>query len=119
MSLKLTVEMLRAAYDYVRTTPPFNRWNLPPSEVVTFKIGRMADIRGLHVYEFDTDKHSITISEVCVGRTSSLMEAMAHEMVHVHQQAAKTPGRRSEHGAEFRKFAARVCKYHGFDLKLF
>ena len=41
---------------------------------------------------------------------------MAHEMVHAKCDAE---GVRAEHGAEFKRRAALVCKYHGFDPKTF
>ena len=112
MTLPLTSETLRAAYDYLRTTPPFSRWKLPASYEVAFKVGRQNDVRGAHHYKYDDQSHEVIISEVCVGRTDSLLATMAHEMIHVHQQHAK-------HGAEFKRFAKAVCKRHGFDLQLF
>jgi hypothetical protein len=47
------------------------------------------------------------------------MAVMAHEMVHLHQRdvCMETPG--AQHNAAFNKLAAKVCRLHGFDPKLF
>jgi len=116
MTLRLTPAMLAAAYDLFRITPPFNRWRLPPSDEVEFGIGRART----HLAEYEpgeTSEHRIIIHETGVGYIYTVMELMAHEMVHL--SLADTPHNRVEHGAEFRRRAAQVCKYHGFDPKRF
>lgn len=114
--LVLTPEMLAAAYDYLQTTPPFCNWNLPDSEDVTFKVfrsrTRCADwgkVNGRHV---------IRISAHHIKRTNSLMETMAHEMLHVHEDHNNCSGR-GMHSAAFVEWAREVCEYHGWDPGLF
>lgn len=36
--LHLTLEMLEGAYEYLRTTPPFRRWKLPPGADIEFHV---------------------------------------------------------------------------------
>ena len=118
MNLPLSREMLAAAYDYLCTSPPFNKWNLPDSNEVVFKVARHPALRGW--YQFGgSPKHTIAISSRCIGTTHSLMATMAHEMIHLLQEEVSmdTPG--SEHNLAFWKLADRVCKFHGFDPKLF
>lgn len=115
MSLPLTPAMLEGAYEYLRTTPPFNRWKLPHADDVEFKIGRQP-----HYGEYcagETAEHCITVSSVRVGHSVTLLETMAHEMVHLH--LAGTPHAKSEHGAEFRRLARKISDIHGFDPKRF
>lgn len=64
------------------------------------------------------DRHEITLSCVNVGHTDTLLRAMAHEMCHLRQLLRKTEGR-GQHNAEFRRLGARVCRYHGWDGRLF
>lgn len=116
MTLPLTPDILRLAYDYLSETQPFCRWNLPPSEDVTFKVVRDPASRGW--YRLDGDRHLIAISTRCIGRTESLMEAMAHEIVHLHERHVGACGS-GQHSAAFNRWAAQVCKVHGFDDKLF
>ena len=116
MTLPLSPDILRAAYDYLSTTSPFTRWNLPDSDDVKFIVMRDRNLCGWH--EIDRKKHTIAISSHFVGRSLSLIETMAHEMIHVHQvnSGMSTGG---EHNRAFKKLAARVCKIHGFDVKVF
>lgn len=119
MSLPLTKEMLAAAYDYLCTTPPFCRWNLPDSEDVKFAVGKQN--RKFASYRWNGKQHEVAMSAGCIGHTITLMEALSHEIIHMHLEETGIESRGSEntHNVAFRKFAAQVCKYHGFDPKAF
>jgi hypothetical protein len=114
--LHLTPEILRAAYDYLRATPPFNRWKLPPADEVEFHVTRHKDRTGDCETGPAGQEPIIRISATLVGWTSSLMATMAHELIHVYLDRK---GVRAHHGAAFRRCAAQVCRRHGFDPKLF
>jgi hypothetical protein len=116
MTLPLNHYVLAAAYDYLAATEPFCRWNLPEGEDVAFKVIR--DRQRCGSYQRVGDTHTISISAAAIGHTTSLMQIMAHEMIHLHEEAAGmvTP---AEHSAAFRKLAAVVCRFHGFDPKMF
>jgi predicted SprT family Zn-dependent metalloprotease len=118
MTLRLSPEILRAAYDFLRATPPFKRWKLPPPEFVEFSVNKAADTHGDYVLSAN-GTHRIRLSETLIGHTASLMCVMAHEMIHLHQAEAGTLRPKAHHGAEFKRLAARVCKLHGFDPKAF
>lgn len=111
MTLRLTPDILRAAYDYLRETRPFCNWNLPEGEDVKFKVVR----NRLYGYSVDF-KQEIAVSTYRVGRTDILMETLAHEMIHLHLDRF---GVKSQHGKAFHKAAAQVCREHGFDPKRF
>lgn len=120
MSLPLTKETLAAAYDYLHSTPPFSRWNLPDSEDVVFKLSRRSREYGR--YQWDGERHTITASVHGMSHTITLMRFMAHEMVHLYLEKMGWESRaHSEevHNHAFRKFATQVCKHHGFDPKAF
>lgn len=117
MSLPLTRDNLRAAYNYLAETAPYCRWNMPDGEDVEFRVVRSLDLRGW--YQFRDGRHFIGISSGCIGRTASLMEVMAHEMLHMHQRLSGMESPHAQHNAAFNKLAARVCDVHGFDPKLF
>jgi hypothetical protein len=114
MTLRLTPDMLAAAYDFLRATEPFRGWKLPEAEEVGFHIlktrSHSAD------YSFENGVHLIRISAARNGHAASLIATMAHEMVHLRQQML---GDRGHHTTRFRKMAARVCRVHGFDPKTF
>ena len=120
MSLPLTPETLAAAYDFLKATPPFNKWGLPESDEVKFKVGRRPSEHAR--YQWDGERHNITVSEKGVGHTVTLFRVMAHEMTHMHLEELGMESRaHSEevHNGAFRVLAAQVCKVHGFDPKAF
>lgn len=107
MTLKLTPEILAHAYEFLRSTPPFRRWKLPPYSGFQFRVTKHLD-RYAH---FNPAIPEIAVSERKVGHTHTLLVAVAHEMVH----ASGPLG----HGAAFKRKADLVCKHHGFDPKEF
>lgn len=120
MTLPLTSEMMVAAYEYLRITPPFDKWNMPEAEDVLFKVARTRHKQGW--YQWDGKRHTITGSQGKVGYTLTLIVLMAHEMIHLHLEETGMESRarsNDTHNAAFRKFAAQVCKVHGFDPKAF
>lgn len=117
MSLPLTCDTLRAAYNYLNETPPFNKWNLPDGDDVDFQIIRSKTTAGWH--KITNGKDIIAASSYVIGRTQSLLELMAHEMVHLHQRSIGTETSGVTHNRAFWAMSAQVCKYHGFDPKLF
>ena len=116
MSLNLTPEILRAAYDFLCTTQPFSRWNMPDGEDVRFYVIRNRHVHGW--YQKSPHAHEIAISSATVGHTAVLMTTMAHEMIHLHEKHNSVQGH-GEHSAAFKKYAERVSKIHGFDPKAF
>ena len=120
MTLILKPEMLRSAYDFLRTTPPFSirGWRLPPGEEVEFRIMRQADRYGQRTnYCWRPNEHIIDISEKCVGHTITLITTMAHEMVHAVQIQYRHATPNAEHNADFWRRWADVAAIHGFDPK--
>lgn len=115
MALHLTPEMLEAAYELLRATPPFRGWRLPAGDDVEFHVTRHVDIHGDCVDAGHA--HVIRISERKHSTIQALLVTMAHEMCHMRQDI-KAP-HEGEHGKIFKQLAQRVCRYHGFDLKAF
>lgn len=119
MTLPLTPKTLEAAYEYLRTTPPFAGWSLPEGDEVKFRVGKF---RGkFAAYQWDGKQHTITVSGAATGHTQTLLEVMSHEMIHLHLEDSEMESRGNEatHNVWFRKFAVQVCKVHGFDVKAF
>jgi predicted SprT family Zn-dependent metalloprotease len=118
MTLVLTPEILRAAYDYLKVTQPFDKWNLPDGEDIRFRVTRTGIERGLVYYQAG-DETIINISSACNGHTNSLMATMAHEMAHLIEMIHAMDDPKSEHGKAYKKLSNEICKIHGFDPKLF
>jgi hypothetical protein len=74
MTLPLTVATLAHAYDYLCEFPPFDKWNLPPSEEVKFSIIKKAD-RYAH-YQFVNGVHQHRgFDQVCRPPRKSALDA--------------------------------------------
>jgi hypothetical protein len=120
MSIDLTPQIIAQAYELLRLTPPFRQWKLPSSADVSFVVSRHRMTIGYHRGLRRKIKwHEIGISSNRVGHTSTLLRTVAHEMIHQHQQRARTETANTEHNAEFLRLAKRVCKVHGWDEKEF
>jgi hypothetical protein len=117
VTLVFNRDTLRAAYNFLNETQPFSKWNLPDGDDVEFVVIRSKTDAGWH--KIENSKDIIAASSACIGRTQSLIELIAHEMVHVHQRrtGTETPG--VAHNRAFELDAMQVCKHHGFDPKLF
>lgn len=115
MSLTFTKDTLRAAYNFLNETPPFDRWNLPDGEEIEFQVAKDRTLCGWHV--IDGDKHIIVVSSAAVGHTMTLLRIIAHEMVHLHERRAARSA--SGHSKSFQRWAAQVCDAHGFDPRAF
>lgn len=120
MTLRLTPEMLETLHDFLCTTPPFKKWKLPTSDEIKLVISGGHDY--FAKYRWDGKQHVITVSDTAVGHTITLIETYSHELIHLHLEIKGQESRRggpSCHNKYFRRFAAQVCRYHGFDPKAF
>ena len=118
--LHLTPEALENAYEYLRATLPFRRWDLPHADNLVFRVmgarDRYSHFKGR--FKDKVDLNEIGVSQAKVHSTDMLMATMAHEMIHLHQHE-KGGCTRGPHNAHFRRLAARVCRVHGFDAESF
>src|SRR5690349_18038866 len=48
MSLRLTPDIIEGAYEFLRMTPPFRGWRLPPADEVEFVVSRHKRYLGYH-----------------------------------------------------------------------
>lgn len=117
MTLPLTPEVCRGAYDYLRVTKPFDGWNLPEGEDLTFKVSRSRKLFGC--YYVINARHVIMISARKHGHSLTLLMTMAHEMIHLYQFETGMFSPKTVHNEAFNKLAGLVCRLHGFDPKLF
>jgi hypothetical protein len=116
MTLRLTPDMLAAAYDFLRAAEPFKGWKLPEAEELGFHVVR--DPKIFADFGMENGVAVIRVSEARNGHAVTLLATMAHEMIHLHQHRRKLD-RGGDHNADFRARAARICALHGFDPKTF
>lgn len=118
MTLPLTPDSLAAAYEYLRTTPPFKRWKLPPADEVEFHVTRHRDREGDHTTYQRTNDHVIRVSSYHVKTTTDLLVCIAHELVHMRESQLGVR-HRDHHTIVFRKLAQKVCTLHGWTMGSF
>lgn len=116
MPIPLTKDALALAYDYLCEFPPFNNWNMPPSEDVRFSVFKRRDT--VAHYRFAKGLHHIAMSSSLVGRHEMLLSSLAHEMLHLHM-AQTCWNRRNPHDATFAAYADEICQTHEFDRLTF
>lgn len=120
MALYITPDMAEAAYNFLKTTPPFKRWRLPSSNKIEWIITRNKTYMGRCTsYSDKHDKFTIEISLVKCTNTESLIETIAHEMVHMRQRISKGFRKELGHGGDFSRMADQVCQKHGFNRDYF
>lgn len=113
--MHLTPEALARTYDSLRAFSPITSWKLPPSHAIEFRVVR---VRGLH----GKASHSpfvIAISELCVGHYNTLVQTLAHEMVHIKLFLDGHKRWDRHYTSAFQRHAARVCREMGWDALAF
>lgn len=118
MSL-VTPARLRAIYTMLLAMPPFDKWGLPEPTAIRFSV-----LRGADCAEYSTDwkdRPEISVNMDLHIWLDQVVESVAHEMVHLRQDALERLPERHErqHNAEFRKLARVVCQSLGFDVQRF
>lgn len=112
--MKFTAFDIQNAYDYLKSTYPFNTWNLPDSETVQFKVIRSR----MQMGNYDVDPHAIRASTNTISTFGELLETVAHEMVHFHCEKEDHENH-PEHDEYFKSYALLVCEAWGFDPESF
>jgi len=114
--MHLTPDILEAAYEFVRATPPFKGWHLPPGDQVEFFISRSrthaADVQDIG------GRWRIRVNDRWCGNYASLVKYMMHEMTHM-SQGIGCPTEQALHGRDFLARAKAVCRIHHIDPKIF
>jgi hypothetical protein len=111
-------ETLAATYDYLRLlTPQFRR--LPPADDVEFHVIAKVDRYGDYSQWLPNGAHIIRISTAKHAHLMTLMQTVAHEMVHLAQSLHKTTTPNVMHNDDFYRRARAVCRAFGWDEKAF
>jgi len=117
MPLRITPDVIRNAYEYLRSTRPFNSWKLPHADKIQIRTVLAHDKLG--EWRFDNKHHCISINDKYISTSFSLLTTLAHEMIHMAQYVLKTETSNSEHNKDFFKKVKTVARHHGFDSKWF
>ncbi len=117
MTIKVTPDLIRCAYELLCETEPFIRWNMPPSEDIKFLTYKPRDKGEFGCFQTLGPDMWLQVSTKKVGHLLTLLTTVAHEMIHLHQHRT---GLEINHGPEFEKWSELVCRHHReFDPKTF
>lgn len=118
MTLHFTPQNLEDAYNYLKGTAPFNKWGLPDSDSIGFKVTKQVDRYG-HFNDGKPQGHwpHLAISIANTKDTGTLFPVLAHELCHMRLGLLGKDC--ADHGRLFKQLAKRVCAAHGFDLETF
>jgi hypothetical protein len=112
--LILNPEIIAHYYEALRITPPFDGWNLPHDEEVTFLVFKKPEWYGYYT-RWQRHRSGFTIGiGPKVGLVTTLIGTLGHEMIHMHMDLARMDTS-VEHNRAFRTLAAEVARLHGFD----
>ena|ERR1041385_4648864 len=112
--IHITPELLEAAYELLRTVPPFRGWKLPHADDVVFHVSGTRAHFAQHSVAAST--HCVEISAAKNMQLGTLLMTLAHELCHMREAML---GKQPRHGALFNKLADQVCKRHGWDRGAF
>lgn len=115
----MTPATLAAAYDLMKTTLPFRCWKLPKSADVTFRVNQSTVEYGACYLTVAKKIPVIRVSARSVKTIPQLLEVMAHEMIHLHEDTQHKARSDVSHSALFRRYAKQVCRHHHFDMEFF
>jgi hypothetical protein len=94
---------------------------MPPEDRIKFVIKRN-NLKAFATYQWDGKQHVISLSPIAISHLDTMIEKVAHEMIHMYLEENGLESRSLDsdaHNKHFRKYAARVCKHHGWDPKAF
>lgn len=116
---RVTAARVRDAYGYLRSLPPFNKWDLPAPGALEFRLSR--DVSQHGAFEQD-GKRAIIVNPETHVTLDALLITVAHEMVHLRQAVLgrlNTATQAKAHNAEFQRWAKSVCVAMGWDPQRF
>ena len=117
--MEITPEIVKGAYAYLSETPPFHDWHLPDADDMKFIISGAGKTYGRCHYpptRMGGRMYVIEISQSYHKHSVTLLNTVAHEMIHVHMNIT---GMGRNHGKVFKLLAKEVCDAHGFDIGQF
>jgi predicted SprT family Zn-dependent metalloprotease len=83
----LTSQNLAHLYDMACKLPPFNKFKMPSSKKVTFRVIKNPEIYGC----FDEVEMEIQISSHACGHFTTIFQTLLHEMTHLALYIKKDP----------------------------
>jgi len=114
--MHLTPEICERTYELLRVTPPFKKWRLPEADEVEFRVTASRTSYGKCGIRHGA--HMIAIAQPYHQDLTTLLQTMAHEMIHLQQHRRNIwREKNGNHGPVFQRDARRVCYENRWYLK--
>jgi uncharacterized protein YjaZ len=119
--MKINATFLEDTYITLCKLHPYNKWNMPPVELVRFVVNSDPDALGTYCYDEDQEiPHKITISRNRLSYMLTCIATTAHEMIHCSRWAEPADRKGvfgwEKHDSKFRKRARMVAiEFGSFD----
>lgn len=110
--MNITDTILQTTYEYLMQIKPFNKWKLPPSCEIEFKVINDKELMGM----FEPEPYCISISKARHDHLDTILKTMAHEMCHL-KLYLDGYEKYELHNKDFNKLSKQVAKEFGFDYK--
>ena len=113
-----TSKNLEAIYCLICQLPPVNKWKMPSTAEIDFKVADKvfhdgAECFATYTFDGETDLHEILISREMNTNFTILLSSMLHECIHMRRS------KKSEdwylHDSTFKKYAKIICKEYGLN----
>ena len=108
--IPITEQTIRATYEYLLIFPPFNRWKMIAAEDLTFLVVAFTS----EYAQYNPQKKEFRVSHVNVGKQLTLLKKVAHEMIHVHEDALGIYTKTHD-TPFFLRCRDQVCRHFDFD----
>jgi len=119
--MRINQTRLAIVYESLAKLPPFSRWKLLPSELITFKLTKDPDFYGRFTEGESAEPPLIEINPEMCDTFEEIVRTMAHEMIHLRQYLTGgiKPCRNGGHCKKFNRLARQVCEAFDWDLGTF
>jgi hypothetical protein len=116
--MKFNSTLLSDTYITLCKQHPFNKWNMPPVELVRFVVNNDKDALGTYCYEESNEiPHTITISRNRLSHYLTYVATFCHELIHCSrwEEPVNKSGQAGweRHDSKFRQRAKMVATEFG------
>lgn len=108
--IPITPETVKATYEYLLNFPPFCKWKMHAARNLTFLVTAYKT----EYAQYDHAKKALRVSSLNVSKQQTLIKKIAHEMIHVHEDALNRNTVKHD-SVFFFRCRDRVCKHFDFD----
>jgi hypothetical protein len=114
----LTAKVLESVYCLICQLPPVNKWKMPNTAEINFRVSDKVYIEGeecyaTYTYDSEIDVHEIHISRDMNTTFVQILTSLLHECIHMRR--FKKSEEWHLHDTVFKKYAKQICEEYGLE----